>query len=84
MATFPRRVQQGAGLFVTAVVTCKAEEVESSDLTHGGGRGRAKVVNECPATTVVQGLAGVTHLSSSTRFMRTDLRDWRGKRKVRI
>lgn len=41
-------------------------------------------MNECPATTVVQGLAGETHLSSSTRFLRTDLHDWRGKRKVRI
>ena len=84
MAPFPRRAQQGAGLFVTAMVTSKAEEVESRDLTHGGGRQRAKVMNECPATTVVQGLAGETHLSSSTRFLRTDLHDWRGKRKVRI
>lgn len=82
---FPKEgTARGWAFFVTAVVASKAEEVESHDLTHGGGRWRAKVMNECPATTVVQGLAGETRVSSSTRLLKTDLHDWRGKRKVRI
>ena len=80
-AAFPKSALQGAGLLVAAVAASKAEKVESGDLAYGEGRWRAKVVNECLTTTVVQNLAGETHLSpAAPSFLRTDIHDWREER----